>query len=104
MFPANVTVGILEVNLAQITVTSVTFDMLPNNMHIMIIYVSTKGDSTLKANPAMATFHKDSICRHVTTYKALGWRVVFFGTLLIIIKIHPTFLAYFKLRLIEDFS
>jgi hypothetical protein len=68
MFPANVTVGILEVNLAQITVTSVTFDMLPNNMHIMIIYVSAKGNSTLKANPAMATFHKDSICRHVTTY------------------------------------
>ena len=57
MLPANVTVGILEVNLAQITVTSVTFDMLPNNMHIMIIYVSTKSDSTLKANTTMTTFH-----------------------------------------------
>ena len=102
MLPANVAVRILQVNLAQVSLSSISIDMLPYLLHVVVIHICAKSDSTLKANASVPALHQDSVRGHVTADQTLCWLVIFVYTCLltfnnIVFKLHPALLAYVKL-------
>lgn len=103
VLPAYVAVCILQVNLAQISLTSISFNMLPHLLHIVIIDISTQSDSTLKADTSMTTLHENGICWHITADQTLSWLILFFETSLLtfddtVLLVHPTLFTDDKLR------
>jgi hypothetical protein len=77
---AYVAVGILQVYLAQISVTSISLNMLPHLLHVVVIDISTQCDSTLKTDASMPTLHENGISWHITADQTLCLLVIFIDT------------------------
>lgn len=80
MLSAYMAVRILQVNFAQISLTSIPLNMLPYLLHVVVIDISTKCDSTLKADTSVPALHENGIGRHVTANQTLCLLIIFVET------------------------
>ena len=83
MLSAYVAVGILQVYLAQISVASISLNMLPHLLHVVVIDISTQCNSTLKADASMPALHENGISWHITADQTLCLLIIFVDTSLL---------------------
>jgi hypothetical protein len=80
MLSAYVAVRILQINFAQISLTSISLYVFSHLLHVMVIDISTKCDPTLKADTSMPALHENGIGSHVTANQTLGLLIIFVET------------------------